>query len=156
VGRALDAADGFGDHLSALATLGLDALQDRSRRMRRTRDGAAPVLRAADYARHLVVVALPAASPEGRRAVTDWPALRADIRAGLRSDVGAGATFAALLYPDQMLRGAMFIAISDAPALAQLKLTAPEDADAAHCVAQTLGLLSGWMIDLTLEALDGR
>ena len=156
VAEPLGVADGFGDHLSALATLGLDALQDRVRRMRRTRDGAAPVLRTADYARHLVVVSLAAASPEGRRAVTEWPALRADIRAGLRTDAGEGATYAALLYPDQMVRGATFIAISDAPALAQLDLSAPEDADAAQCLSQILGLLSGWMIDLTLEALDGR
>jgi hypothetical protein len=156
VAARLDAAEGFSGHLSALASLGLDALKDRARRMHRTRDGAAPVLRVAEYARHLVLVSLPASSPEGRRAITDWPALRAEIRAGLRTDAGEGATYAALLYPGRMVRGAVFTAISDAPALAQLELKTPEDGDAALCVSQTLGLLSGWVIDLTLEALDGR
>ena len=156
VAARLDAAEGFSGHLSALASLGLDALKDRARRMHRTRDGAAPVLRVAEYARHLVLVSLPASSPEGRRAITDWPALRAEIRAGLQTDAGEGATYAALLYPGRMVRGAVFTAISDAPALAQLELQTPEDGDAALCVSQTLGLLSGWVIDLTLEALDGR
>lgn len=156
VAGTLAAADGFADHLPVLASLGISTLQDRARRMRRTRDGAAPVLRIADYARHLVLVCLPATSSEGRRAVTDWPALRAEIRAGLRKDAGEGATYAALLYPDQVARGSVFSAISDASALAQMDLATPEDADAAQCLSQTLGLLSGWMMDLTLEALDGR
>lgn len=153
---ALAAADGFAGHLPALAGLGLGRLQDRARRMRRKRTGPAPVPRPADYARHLVLVCLPAAGLEGARALADWPALRAQLRAGLRQDAGEGALFAALLYPERLTRGAVFTAISDAPALSQIDLPAPDEADAALCLSQTLGLLSAWMIDLTLETLDGR
>ena len=153
---ALAPAEGFALHLPALAALGLRALQDRTRRMHRRRQGAAERPRPADYARHLVLVCLPATGPEGRRAVADWPALRADLRAGLRREAAEGAVFAALLWPDRVERGARFTAISDVPALARVELPVPDEPDPGLCLSRALGLLSGWMIDLTMEALDGR
>ncbi|MGQ0566455.1 MAG: hypothetical protein ACT4OK_15485 [Gemmobacter sp.] len=153
---ALDPAEGFAPHLPALAALGVQELQDRARPVRRRRDQVAEVPVPADYARHLVLACLPARGPEGRKALTDWTALRAEMRGHLRREVGDKTLFAALLWPDRAERGAAFTAVGDVPSLSDLTLPVPDDPDPRTCLAQMLGALSAWMIDLTLEALDGR
>ena len=47
-----------------------------------------------------------------------------------------------------------FVALSDLPSLSLAEITPPAEGDNERRLARTLGDLSGWLMDVTMEALD--
>lgn len=114
------------------------------------------VPRIGDYARVLTVACLAVASPSGRLAQSDWPGFREELRAALPAELRDRVTCAAVLWPDALERGAGFILAGDAGLRIDEPLYVPDEVDAAASVARMLGLLSGWFVDVTLEAIHAR
>jgi hypothetical protein len=111
--------------------------------------------RPADYSRHLAIAFLPASSPEGRRAVQDWSGFRVELQASLSSQTRKRAQCAALCWPDTIERGQVFQCFGDS-AQASVDIAVPDSENPMEAVQRMLGLLSGWIIDVTLEAVNAR
>ena len=109
--------------------------------------------RPSDYAHRLTMFCLPAWTEEGRLAATDWSGFRAQRVAMTTRHYSSPTILAALLLPKRMGDDG-FVAISDLPALQKAEIMPPAEGSDQLRLARTLGDLSGWLMDVTLGALD--
>lgn len=104
---------------------------------------------AADYGRRMLLVCRPL---RGRQE-PDWIALRAELAAAARRDLGA-CHHAALAWRGSGGRAPDLIAMADGREDMMMRPPALDAADRPAAIAAFLGELSFWMMSVTLEALD--
>jgi len=109
--------------------------------------------RPSDYAHRLTLFCLPAWTEEGRLATADWSGFRAQLAALTTRHYGGPSILAALLVPRRM-GDEGFIALSDLPSLEKAEIMPPSEGSDELRLARTLGDLSGWLMDVTMGALD--
>jgi hypothetical protein len=109
----------------------------------------------ADYARRLMIVCVEQGQEEGKDLADNWIALRTTLQAADRRSHGAPALYAALSVPSGLAEGGVFLGQSDIGLLDRVEFAPEEEGPDSLRLARLLGDLSGWLIDLSLGALDG-
>lgn len=107
----------------------------------------------AEYERCLVLLLLPENGPEARAITADFSAARAVAQARLRR-LGAGSiAFAAMMMPDTPTSAAHASVACDFASLHDRPLTVAPDLPGPEALADWLGQLSAWMIELAREVI---
>ena len=112
--------------------------------------------RPTDYSRHLAIACLPANSPQAKRAAQDWSGFRAEMQAALSSQTRTRAHCVALCWPDHLEPGQVFDCLGDFAQIAETGLAVPDAENPPEALQRCIGLVSGWIIDVTLEAVNAR
>ncbi|PIV73442.1 MAG: hypothetical protein COW55_13020 [Rhodobacteraceae bacterium CG17_big_fil_post_rev_8_21_14_2_50_65_11] len=151
----VEAADqDFLSFLPGLATQAVTELAQRAKGVRRRDGSRAEPPRPADYHKRLVLVGVQDKTTKPGQFQDDWPSLRQQVRAQLKRPLGQVDTVAAVAFPPQIRRGAVFRVLCEHHGAEVSEFAAPLDGTGPEVLAGLLGHLVAWIIETTLGALD--